>query len=477
METFTPFQWVRSLSRVPLLAILGLMVAVSVPTMAHANFLSEATLIWTEDYNDIGTELRFGQSVTDTLIFNGTTFAFSRGLSVGGDLSASGSATINADAVGNAELIFTHSTGTAGIVYNDTTKAYEITDDVTVTGTITGTSLVLTGLTGCTVFQTDATGLVSCAGFAGLDGRYVNIGGDTMTGTLFVGNGAGINASGSITTQTDLSADGNATINADNTAADAVFTFGGAVPSNITLSNAKDWFAFSNDVQVTGNVGATGNITASGNVVAAGNLSGNTLTVSSGAVNINGLQYQFTGTAATAGQVLVNDGTGNLAWGNSAVGNGSGSFVSFHPEFPNTTYVADGSDNTGQLTTGEDTGENVYNWTTSRPTLQDYDIVVRLKVPDNFVSWAATTPASLRYKTSNASTAISAVEFDVYDTTGTIDHNGAASASVAFADLTATLGGTYTAGGYMTVRIKVSADSGDTATVSRLELNWLTSTP
>src|SRR6185436_5364530 len=59
------------------------------------------------------------------------------------------------------------------------------------------------------------------------------------------------------------------------------------------------------------------------------------------------------------------------------------------PEFDKVTYQADASDNVGQLGMGHDsiTLKNYYLWTSTRSTLQDYDILVRSLVPDGFMRW------------------------------------------------------------------------------------------
>ncbi|MDY0096737.1 MAG: tail fiber domain-containing protein [Candidatus Dojkabacteria bacterium] len=61
------------------------------------------------------------------------------------------------------------------------------------------------------------------------------------------------------------------------------------------------------------------------------------------------------------------------------------------PEYPGAILFADGSDNFGNMTSDaeESTGSfrNYYEWISDRETLQDYDILVRVTLPSDFVSW------------------------------------------------------------------------------------------
>ena len=65
--------------------------------------------------------------------------------------------------------------------------------------------------------------------------------------------------------------------------------------------------------------------------------------------------------------------------------------VVISPEYPGAILFADGSDNFGGMTSDaeESTGSfrNYYEWVSDRETLQDYDILVRVTLPNDFVSW------------------------------------------------------------------------------------------
>ena len=61
------------------------------------------------------------------------------------------------------------------------------------------------------------------------------------------------------------------------------------------------------------------------------------------------------------------------------------------PEYPGAILFADGTDNFGNMTSDaeESTGSfrNYYEWISDKETLQDYDILVRVTLPSDFVSW------------------------------------------------------------------------------------------
>ncbi|MBI3331700.1 hypothetical protein HYZ99_01950, partial [Candidatus Peregrinibacteria bacterium] len=148
------------------------------------------------------------------------------------------------------------------------------------------------------VLKTDGAGQLSWSAdndtggsgitYASVVGSFVNVSGDTMTGSLIL-NGAnvGLTASGQIKTKSDIigsgalviggagTIKGDLTINSDAGAADTVLTFG-SDSTNETLKflNNEDRFEFSDDVAVTGNILGSGAIilkrasgTSTGNIL------------------------------------------------------------------------------------------------------------------------------------------------------------------------------------------------------------------
>jgi len=80
-----------------------------------------------------------------------------------------------------------------------------------------------------------------------------------------------------------------------------------------------------------------------------------------------------------------NDGSTWLPLGNLS----SQSVLS--PEYPGAILYADGSDNYGAMTSDAEQSSgsfrNYYEWVSDKDTPQDYDILVRVTLPDDFVSW------------------------------------------------------------------------------------------
>ncbi|OIO52905.1 hypothetical protein AUJ46_06550 [Candidatus Peregrinibacteria bacterium CG1_02_54_53] len=111
------------------------------------------------------------------------------------------------------------------------------------------------------------------------------------------------------------------TINAQNTAADAVLTFGNdLLPATIAFSAQLQRFEFSDAVHVQGDLTASGTLTVQDDA-----RFNSTLT-------INGVRYAFPSTDATSGSVLKTDGSGNLSWSDDHNAPQSAAFVDAETE-------------------------------------------------------------------------------------------------------------------------------------------------
>jgi hypothetical protein len=154
--------------------------------------------------------------------------------------------------------------------------------------------------------------------------------------------------------------------------------------------------------------------------------------------------------------------------------------IQLMPEYANSVLdPGSGSNNTGSLTAKLDltTRRNYYKWTTTQGTAQSYDVVVQVPIPSDFSAWASTTPISIDTYTSNISTG--PITIEARDTAGTVvtGINFAAvtpTATTAWQTRSAgTISGTYTPGGYMTLRIRmVSPTSGDVR-ISNIKMDYL----
>lgn len=204
--------------------------------------------------------------------------------------------------------------------------------------------------------------------------------------------------------------------------------FGNTLGKFLEYDNALGWFNFNDNVNVTGNLTVTG--------------------------TINGV----------------------------SIGPYAQSIV-YEPEYADGVISADGTANNGKLevffadTDGSpgNNNFNYYHWTTSKPALQDMDIVIRTTLPTGFVSWQA-TPVELTYRTGTALAADNQVDMVIEDTAGTaIALTGATGlTSATFATTSVTFGGapTFTAGSPMTIKIKMTAKNTGSADIARLKLNY-----
>jgi hypothetical protein len=147
--------------------------------------------------------------------------------------------------------------------------------------------------------------------------------------------------------------------------------------------------------------------------------------------------------------------------------------------------MGDGTDNFGTLSLRYGDNHNYYEWTTSEPTTQDYDIVVRYRLPDGFSSFDATEPIKLFNMVSDDSgnTKASIALYDTNNAVVTLAATGGTFSTPwltllqneSWQETTVTkTDGTFTAGGYVTIKIRLLADQGDTADVGELTLkgNW-----
>lgn len=148
-----------------------------------------------------------------------------------------------------------------------------------------------------------------------------------------------------------------------------------------------------------------------------------------------------------------------------------------HPDFADSAYQADGTDNVGQLSVANDvaTGKNYYAWISTRSSLQDYDIVTRITLPQSFNHWNS-NPLTINYRTGTGNAAENKLDITVIDTAGnTVSTTGGSSlASTTWTTSAISFSGTptWTAGGTIIVKIKVSALSSGSVNVGDLELRY-----
>ncbi len=328
--------------------------------------------------------------------------------------------------------------------------------------------------------------------------------------------GGTLTATGSIATNSGM------TINADNSANDAVLTFGNAVaPETLQFSNGNHRFEFSDDVNINGNLTVTGTV----NGLTINQIAQSPLAVSAGAglsVNVASGSYRLGNTIVNYGGITsfpvgasvtsyVFFGSGGLA-ANTVGFPADESFIPLAlvqtsasavtgvtdrrtmqsdirehdvtdvltAEFDKATYQGDATNNVGQLTTTQDntTKRNYYLWTSTRTTLQDYDIFVRYQLPRTFVRWkddALVNPLVLHYRSTSANAADNALDISVFDTNGTPvtlvgSTTNLASTSWASTQIEFTGSPTWTPGGEILLKFHLSAKDSYQMHIGSLEL-------
>ncbi len=137
--------------------------------------------------------------------------------------------------------------------------------------------------------------------------------------------------------------------------------------------------------------------------------------------------------------------------------------TTLHPEYPDSSYSADGTNNVGQLSVSSDplTLKSGYLWTSTRSTLQDYDVVLRMTLPTQFTHWKA-SPLSFLYKSSSADPSVTKMDIAVYDTAGnpvTLTGTATNLANTSWTTQTIDFAGSpvWTPGGVVVVRFNLSA--------------------
>lgn len=221
------------------------------------------------------------------------------------------------------------------------------------------------------------------------------------------------------------------TLDNDDSAAMPSLRFGTVLNETLGFDTALSRFSFSDDLHVAGNLTLTG--------------------------TVNGIDIVALAQSVASGATVVQV---------------------FQPTFPGAAYEEDGTANTGRLSVaGDDTdGRRFYLWQTTKGSLQDYDIVVRFRLPHDFKAWKA-SPLKVTYKTSTALQVQNAVTLAVLDTDGddvTLTGGSATLASSAWEDVARGFAGspTWSPGEEMTIRFTMKATADRSAQLGAFTLEY-----
>lgn len=315
-------------------------------------------------------------------------------------------------------------------------------------------------------------------------------------------------------------------IDADDTeASQIVLQFGTTLAKKLTYDITNTIFRFNDDVAIQGNLTVTGlingvdvsNLQSSTGALKAFSGGGLNLNIADGTYRLNGSLSSRAGdsiilAANTTNYVFY--GSGGLTRNTSGfptdesyipvaeVTTNAGAITGIddrramssddrevnvnkvlNPAFENASYQGDGANNVGQLSVSFDNTNkrNFYLWTSTKSTLQDYDIFVKIPLSPNFVRWLQTStenPITVTYRSTSASTASNKLDMTVYDTNGVpVTLSGSATdlagTSWTSSQMEFTGSPTWTAGNDMLIKLTVSAKDSEQIHIGGLKLQYI----
>jgi hypothetical protein len=361
-----------------------------------------------------------------------------------------------------------------------------------------GATVQVTGnINASTGYQFNGTGgsTVTCS-----SGNYLNT--EVVQGGIITGGSCSAVSGGSTSLQTAYN---NATA---GTTPEIVLA---SSSNGIQITNSSggvsgDLFDIQNNAQTTTYLGVSttgvsigGGLTQTGGAVSIQGNAASSLTTTSGALTITSaagatfstaagtLTLQGGGAvilnAASGSSIQIGDSTNNMtlaATTREPTLNGSArhlKYIQLSAEFPGATLTGDGTGNTGTMTSDNETTSpfrNYYDWT-SATSGNDYDIWIKVPLPDDFSAWSGSGGTATGFGTASADT----VSLQFYDTTNTsvctttdIVTASGWNSNVATCNYTT---GTFTTGGnFFTIDVKLTVGaSNDHARIANIEMPYL----
>jgi hypothetical protein len=157
--------------------------------------------------------------------------------------------------------------------------------------------------------------------------------------------------------------------------------------------------------------------------------------------------------------------------------------VTLSAEYPGAVLAADGSSNTGFMTSDAEGSAsdsmNYYEWNSSETSLQDYDVRLRFTIPSDFASWG-TNAFTLNLATETATdSTINKVDLYVYEeSSGTVDDSSVDQVSSSAGVWTTTniqgadLGDCNAAGETCLVLIRMSSKNDNYVRIGDIDINY-----
>lgn len=305
------------------------------------------------------------------------------------------------------------------------------------------------------------------------------------------------------------------TVNMPNTASDtfninsdaangdsSVLSFGDD-SGTLTYNDTTGVFTFNDDLTVTGTATANSLVVNSGGLV---NLNDNEVqnlvldnvaTLATVATPTTGEKaYLTTADTTTVGSCSVSvpcppgeyvyDGT---KWVASSI-NGTTATLEFSPEYKDGVVRPDGATNVGTMSANYDSTNfrNFYRWTTNNAALQDIDVVVDVRLPNDFGGFAATNALQYDIRASDTVAANANLDISGIDTanvastiSGTVTNIAVSAANTWQTNSHNITGGTYTAGSRIQLTFQLAAlrtgGVSRTFDLGNLRLNYLRKSP
>lgn len=314
------------------------------------------------------------------------------------------------------------------------------------------------------------------------------------------------------------------TIDSDGGSGSVVLRFGSQLGKELSYDNANNWFNFNDDVNIQGDLTISGlingvdinSISAGSNFTHLKVQSGGTLKVDVAAGSYN-LQGNVTNYNGASDIVVTDEATNYVFFGSGGITVSTVSFPDeesyiplaevtttggeistvvdrrvlqtdnrektvekvFHAQYANASYQADATNNVGQMHVSHDNSNkrNFYQWTSSQDSLQDYDILVPITLPDDFVRWGSGA-LQVRYRSTSASTDDNQLDISVFDTNGTpVSLSGSSQdlANTSWATTTLNFSGspTWTAGQDILIKFTMFSKDNEQMQLGKLRLEFI----
>jgi len=257
--------------------------------------------------------------------------------------------------------------------------------------------------------------------------------------------------------------------------------FGNTIAQLLTWDIAGDYFNFSNDVNVQGNITLTGTVdgvdVSTLDSTVSSHLDGGASKHDASEIDVEAIDGHF----YTAGDLETAIDTIDEAIFTLATGASANLQIVLPAGYEGVSYKADGTSNVGRLLIESDTinNRNYYLWTSTKAALQNYDLRIQVPVPPNFSSWNGANPWKFIYRSTNAASTENQADIYIYDTAGALVTLTGTSTDLANTVWSSTSLGfagapTFTPGGTFTIVIRVQAQNNEEMHIGEITLDWTT---